>query len=166
MILVLSLVKMKNNKNRLFEIFEKVNGIKLIHVNKKPQSIINESFLSFDKKSSIIEDFISFADTELGLNGDLPEINKIDEEGAAKEERSFGGYSPDSKFINVVTKNRNLADVLRSLGHELVHHKQNIDGKLIDNSAGNTGSDIENEANSTAGILMRKYGKINPDIFE
>ena len=158
----------KNTKDRLIEMFEKVNGIKLTNtiepVIGKP--VLNETFLAFDKKNNIIDEFISFADKELGLNGNLPEINKIDEEGAAKENRSFGGYFPDDKKINFVTKNRNLADSLRSLGHELVHHKQNIDGRITDISAGETGSEIENEANSKAGVLLRKFGKINPDIFE
>ncbi len=156
---------MKNTKDRLFEIFEKVNGIKLNNES-VGKTILNEAFLSYDKKGGIIDEFINFADKELGLDGNLPEINQIEEEGAAKENKSFGGYFPDDKKINFVTKNRNLADSLRSLGHELVHHKQNIDGRIKDISAGETGSEIENEANSTAGILLRKFGKINPDIFE
>lgn len=154
-----------NNKNRLFEVFEKVNGIKLTKVVEVKPTMINETFLGFNEKDGIIEDFLQFADKELKLNGDLPEINKIDEEGAAKENKSFGGYYPDLKKIDFVVKNRNLADSLRSLAHELVHHKQNLENRLEVNS-GETGSDIENEANSTAGILMRKYGKINPNIFE
>jgi hypothetical protein len=61
--------------------------------------------------------------------------------------------------------NRNLADILRTLGHELVHHKQNLDGK-INAQSGITGSDEENEANAKAGVLLRKFGKINDDIYE
>ena len=30
---------------------------------------------------------------------------------------------------------------------------------------GNDGSDIENEANAVAGIIMRKYGKLHPEIY-
>jgi len=36
---------------------------------------------------------------------------------------------------------------------------------LNDNS-NETGSDQENESNALAGVLMRKFGKIQPKIFE
>jgi hypothetical protein len=62
-------------------------------------------------------------------------------------------------------RNRNMADVLRTLAHELVHHKQNELGKLDPNS-GKTGSDIENEANIKAGIIMRDFGRGREEIYE
>ena len=61
--------------------------------------------------------------------------------------------------------NRNLADVLRTLGHELTHHRQNELGLLYTQS-GETGSPIEDEANVVAGILMREFGKKNELIYE
>ena len=79
--------------------------------------------------------------------------------------RSFGGYIPSKKEIYIVIANRNLADILRTLAHELVHWKQDLEGRLNENS-GQTGSDEENEANSIAGIVLRNYGKKNPIIYE
>jgi hypothetical protein len=79
--------------------------------------------------------------------------------------RSFGQYDPSKKSIVTYVENRNMADVLRTLCHELVHHKQNEEGRLKANS-GETGSDIENEANATAGIVLREYGKVNSMIYE
>jgi hypothetical protein len=61
----------------------------------------------------------------------------------------------------VITK-RNLMDIGRSLAHELVHSKQNENGGLTAEQ-GETGSNIENEANAKAGIIMRNWGKLNPD---
>ena len=58
-----------------------------------------------------------------------------------------------------------MADVLRTLAHELVHHRQNELGKL-NNDSGKTGSDVENEANVKAGILMRDFGKDREEIYE
>jgi ribosomal protein S27AE len=58
-----------------------------------------------------------------------------------------------------------MADILRTLAHELVHHMQNGKGEL-DSDSGEDGSPSENEANSTAGIIMRKFGRDNPEIFE
>jgi Zn-dependent peptidase ImmA (M78 family) len=58
-----------------------------------------------------------------------------------------------------------MADILRTLAHELVHRKQEEDGRLDINS-GKTGSPIEDEANAMAGILLRNFGKINNGIYE
>ena len=65
--------------------------------------------------------------------------------------------------------NRNLADALRTLAHELVHYKQKQEGRLELNNADKSGADgssIENEANAVAGVILRKYGKLNPDIYQ
>jgi len=37
---------------------------------------------------------------------------------------------------------------------------------MIHQESGETGTDIENEANAMAGILMREYGKLNPTIYD
>jgi hypothetical protein len=114
--------------------------------------------------SNHIDEFKSYAAQELGLQN-VPNINLIDDRKAALDNTSFGSYSPSNKDINVNVAGRHVADVLRTLAHELVHHKQNEDGRLTHN-AGETGSDFENEANSKAGVLMRNYGKRNPGIYE
>lgn len=62
----------------------------------------------------------------------------------------------------MVTANRNPIDVLRTFAHELVHIKQEQDGKLHKGS-GQTGSDEENEANALAGILLRNFSQEFPE---
>ena len=47
----------------------------------------------------------------------------------------------------------------------MVHAHQKETNKL-DIGSGDTGSNIENEANALAGVIMRNYGKENPMIFE
>jgi hypothetical protein len=67
----------------------------------------------------------------------------------------------------VYAKNRAIIDVCRSIAHELVHHSQNLEGRLIDAiKDGEDGSPIENEANAVAGVIIRKYGKLHPEIYE
>jgi len=83
----------------------------------------------------------------------------------AREMASFGKHTPATGIIRVVAKNRNLADVLRTLAHELVHRKQEKEGRLYV-GAGADGTDIENEANAEAAVIMRRFGKANPIIFE
>ena len=79
--------------------------------------------------------------------------------------KSFGKYTPETNELRVVFANRNLADAFRTLGHELKHNEQRIKGN-VDPTSGDTGSDIENEANAFAGIAMREFGQKYPMIFE
>lgn len=39
-------------------------------------------------------------------------------------------YSPDEKTIKLFIHNRHIKDIIRSLSHELVHHYQNLEGRL------------------------------------
>jgi hypothetical protein len=56
-------------------------------------------------------------------------------------------------------------DVCRTLAHELVHYKQDLDKQLEDDDAGATGSPQENEANAEAAVIMRNWGKKHPELF-
>lgn len=116
------------------------------------------------EKIEIIEEFIAFAQDFLDIE-ELPQIKFVSNREWATQFHSFGRYRNENKDITVYLKNRNLADILRTLGHELVHHKQNELGMLTIKS-GETGSDIENQANSTAGIMMRDFGKTHEEIYE
>lgn len=131
----------------------------------KVLSKLNEELLPIEEKNKTINDFIKFADAELGLNGDVPELTISYDSDVAQEMKSFGKYTPGINELVVVAANRNLADVLRTIAHELIHHKQHKDGKITQDS-NKTGSEIENEANALAGVLMRNFGQKNPAIFE
>jgi hypothetical protein len=84
------------------------------------------------------------------------------------EQPSFAAYSPSDKCVIIMTKNRHPMDIFRSVAHELVHHKQNEDGKLGKDIAkeGATGSPIEDEANYMAGRVMRYFARENPFYFD
>jgi len=116
-----------------------------------------------DSKAKIIDRFMDYATDYLSI--DRPKIKLINQDGYTQQHRSFGGYSPSDKKVMVVVYNRNMADILRTLAHELVHHMQNLDNRLNPKS-GEDGSPEENEANSLAAVMMRKFGRENPDIYE
>ena len=73
---------------------------------------------------------------------------------------------PGAKHITITVKNRHIMDVCRTLAHELVHFKQDLDNQLDDDEAGSTGSPQENEANAQAAVIMRNWGKKHPDYFD
>ena len=110
--------------------------------------------------------FVDFTCNHLGID-EKPTI-QYKEDGKEGCQPSFASYSPGDKVVSILTKNRHPMDVFRSVAHELVHHKQNEDGRLGKNIAkeGATGSKIENEANSEAGKVMRYFGKENPFYFD
>lgn len=115
-------------------------------------------------KLNIIKDFIRFSKQELNIQT-LPKISLINDKNFVEQFRSFGEYNPQTNAIKVVALNRNLADICRSLAHELTHHRQN-ELDLLYNEAGETGSEVENDANAMAGIIMRDYGKKNVDVYD
>jgi hypothetical protein len=125
---------------------------------------IDESAISKSKVQNIA-DFVGYATKKLKLK-DKPKIKLILGQDYSKQNSTLGGYSPDTKDIVVVIPNRMTADICRTIGHELVHRKQDELGLIKNsNTAGTTGSPIENQANSVAGILLRDYGKINKEIY-
>ena len=115
-------------------------------------------------KLNILKDFIAFCKAELNIQT-LPKVSLINNKKFVEEFRSFGEYNPQVNTVRVVSLNRNLADICRSLAHELCHHRQNELGMLY-NEAGDTGTDIENDANAMAGIIMRDYGKKNVNVYD
>lgn len=132
----------------------------------QPYIIVSKKTLNETKTNSVnlVEEFINFVFKELELKK-LPEITFSNNLGEVKHNHSFGRFTPDSNVIWVYVGNRNMADIFRTLGHELVHRKQDEEGR-IDYSSGDTGSEIENEANAQAGVLLRKFGKEHDDIYD
>jgi hypothetical protein len=107
---------------------------------------------------SRIKKFVDYASSKLKLKNP-PTITVIK---PTSDITSLGYYEPATNKIAVVVKGRLMADILRTLAHEMVHQKQRELNLPMD---GTTGSDTENQANATAGILMRNYGQDNTDIF-
>ncbi len=73
---------------------------------------------------------------------------------------------PESKLI-IYVKNRNMADVLRSITHELIH-KEQLDTKKFKygDDIQDIGGGIEDEANAKAGRYIKRFGYENTEIFE
>lgn len=138
-------------------------ALELYRTAKEYCGALNES-VDHKKFGPMVDGFVSFASEKLGIKS-LPNVQLG--QGEYSDQPSFASYAPDSKSIRVVTLNRHPMDILRSLAHELVHHKQNEDGRIKNIAReGSTGSPIEDEANSMAGRLMRWYGKENPTHFK
>ena len=112
---------------------------------------------------AILKRFTIFLKRELRLTYDVPVI-LIDDADYAKRNAAFGEITKDNViYLSVI--NRHPMDILRTLAHEFVHYKQNME-KGLGRKSSNAGSPIENQANAKAGELMRKYGQLHPELFD
>ena len=130
----------------------------------KVKEILTEGL---NKKATfdILHDFVRFAAEDLELKS-LPQFDFVFDTKRSMENKSFGGYAPGAEHITITVKHRHIMDVCRTLAHELVHYKQDLDTQLDDPDAGTTGSPQENEANARAAVIMRNWGKKHPNLFD
>lgn len=124
--------------------------------------IINEQKLPAEYRTKILKEFIGFCIKELQLQS--PMNCKVKLTSNKAETETYAHFDPNDNKIVVYIEGRSLGDIMRSISHELIHFNQGKQGRLKPNS-GETGSEEENEANSKAGVLMRDFGKIRPEIY-
>ena len=126
------------------------------------KQLLRERLLTKDEIDiRVISDFVNFAKEYLGITDDV-KVELAFERVPSLTTVAY--YSPNKLMVYV--KDRLICDIERSLGHELTHHKQYLDGRLTDFiEDGKTGSKLENEANAIAGILVRDWGKLHPEIY-
>ena len=134
------------------------------HDNTPKKESLNERLLTReDVDIRDVADFVNFAKEYLGITDDIKVSLAFER---TPELKTTAYYNLDGHLC-VYAKNRAIIDVCRSIAHELVHHLQNIQGRLLNAvKDGEDGSPIENEANAVAGIIIRKYGKLHPEIYE
>ena len=118
-----------------------------------------------ESETGTIGEFIKYAIKNLEIQNPPRSLSLSYDTNKAKEMRSFGYFDPNSNKIWIYCGNRNMGDILRTLAHELVHRKQDEEGR-ISYESGKTGSEIENEANAKAGVLLRDFGKQHEEIYQ
>jgi pyrimidine deaminase RibD-like protein len=116
-----------------------------------------------DAHKNVIEDFMIFCADQLGIEKDINLRVRRDPQWSVRN-KTFGRYNDGTNELEVGIGGRHIMDVLRTVAHELVHQKQN-QHEQVPMDAGADGSKYENEANARAGVLMRQYGKLHPELF-
>lgn len=115
-------------------------------------------------KLSQIKKFERWACEKLNIT-DMPRIQYSNDVELAKKRRTFGSTTSDGT-VWVHVGNRTVADVARTLVHELIHVGQFKDGTATIDMDEEQRQYVEDEANALAGRLMREYGKIDAKIYE
>jgi predicted GNAT family acetyltransferase len=133
------------------------------HPENLPKGKLNEMLMTQDETDvKSVSDFINFAKKYLGIDDDI----KVALAYERTPDLTTTAFYDLNGFVKIYVKNRAIIDVCRSIAHELVHHKQNLEGRLVDAMKdGSDGSPIENEANAVAGKIVRRYGKLKPEIY-
>jgi predicted GNAT family acetyltransferase len=157
----------KPNKGQYknFEFMDSMIRYPNMNENMKPiiKQLLREGLMGKEETDlRAVADFVNFAKEFLGIADDI-KIELAFERTPDLKTTAY--YSTLGKLV-VYAKDRAIVDICRSIAHELVHHKQNLEGRLVNAvKDGEDGSPIENEANAVAGVIIRKYGKLHPEIY-
>jgi len=128
------------------------------------KTLLREAIMTKDKEDVLdVSDFVNFTKDFLGIDDNVKVELAFEK---TPDLRTTAYYNNDDRRVKVYVKDRAKIDVMRSIAHELVHHKQNIDGRFDnEEDPGADGSEFENEANAVAGLIIRKWGRIHPEIY-
>jgi len=110
-----------------------------------------------------LNEFVKFVRNELGIKK-MPEIRVQYNRSEIKTTANYNYNSPE-KVVKIYGKGRALVDIMRSVAHELVHHKQWEDGKLKVRPP-DIGGEIEDEANAKAGLFIKMFAKNDDTIYD
>jgi hypothetical protein len=106
-----------------------------------------------DQKYCVVK-FVKFIKDQLGVKQPF-KVKLTDTRD--QDLKTYAFYDKTSGDMKVYTRGRGMADVLRSIAHEMVHHLQNQRQQLNVNHP-DVGGKIEDEANAVAGQLVKKFG--------
>jgi len=102
------------------------------------ESINNEIFKIVDKTEEKIykkykkyfESLLNHLKKELKITKSVKIVFEDDKENSKKVLGRTGGYLNEESKIHIFTTGRHVKDIMRSLSHEMVHHRQNIRGEF------------------------------------
>jgi hypothetical protein len=115
-----------------------------------------------EKQKALLDKFVEFACDFLKIPKSKV-ILRFDRDGLTTTAAYGNGET------QVYAKDRAIVDIMRSIAHELTHNKQDVEKRLQQDkheTQNAAGSPIENEANATAGVIMRKFGEMYPIIYQ
>jgi len=125
------------------------------------KDIINESTLSDHEDE--LRDFVKWTCDKLKIKK-MPRLEFQDSKESGDQKKT-AHFDMQDGMIWIYTGNRNLADIMRSVAHELTHYKQDEKGQVSSDQS-YPGSPIEQQADAVAGYLMKLYLDKEPGALE
>jgi hypothetical protein len=119
----------------------------------------------YKKHRRLFNSLLSYLNIRLKPGSSVEILLEEDPENSSDPLGKTGGYYPDDKKIILFSSDRHIKDILRSLSHEMIHHKQNCEGRLKANSGLITGyaqknkrlRELEKEAYLDGNMLFRDW---------
>lgn len=108
----------------------------------------------------LIHRFAHHCAKELGLKGKVTIRLSKHQTGMP----TAGYYNPEDSVVFVAVHNRAIADIMRTLAHELTHCRQKQQGIIFPHDDDGL-QPLEDEANTMSGRLVRFYGRKNREIY-
>lgn len=118
---------------------------------------------SNDQLRQMVDDYFPYAQKEMGFDMPVTITFESDLENAKNPLGKTAYYDPTNFEVVLYTDGRHPKDIMRSLSHELVHHKQNCNGELegVTGEQGyaqtESGHRIEEEAYSLGNTCFRNW---------
>lgn len=106
------------------KIFTESLDKKIFHIKDKTK---NKLYTKYEKYFDSLLDHLK---NELKINKPVKIVLEEDEENGNKVLGRTGGYINQEDKIHIFCSNRHVKDIMRSLAHEMVHHRQNIRGEF------------------------------------
>ena len=109
-----------------------------------------------------IKSLTQFMDSDIEIRP-LPKVKFVDDEAnASKVLGKTAYYDPQNCAITLYITDRHPKDILRSFAHEMIHHMQNMQGRLGNIGTQNVNQDdnlkgLEEEAYQLGNILLRSW---------
>jgi hypothetical protein len=165
-----------NQRNELYKAFFKKN-ISYVKVEETPnetrfylkENQLNEAVRCkaiFNTPQNELVPFIKtltqFMDENIDIRP-LPKVRFVDDEAnASKVLGKTAYYDPQNCAITLYITDRHPKDILRSFAHEMIHHMQNMQGRLGNISTQNVNQDdnlkgLEEEAYQLGNIMLRSW---------
>jgi hypothetical protein len=165
-----------NQRNELYKAFFKKN-IPYVKVEETPnetrfylkENQLNEAVRCkaiFNTPQNELVPFIKtltqFMDENIDIRP-LPKVRFVDDEAnASKVLGKTAYYDPQNCAITLYITDRHPKDILRSFSHEMIHHMQNMQGRLGNISTQNINQDdnlkgLEEEAYQLGNIMLRSW---------
>lgn len=110
----------------------------------------------------LIRAFYPFAKQHIGFNKPVRLFLRHDPHNALDPLGKTAYYDPEQMSVTLYVSGRHPKDVVRSLAHELIHHKQNCDGRLTNINTDNITEDqhleeLESEAYKDGNVCFRSW---------
>lgn len=97
-----------------------------------PCVLVNRSDRDMSNLVSLIKEFFPYAKKQMGFDKDVTVVLQSDIENSKNPLGKTAYYDPENSTVVLYVDGRHPKDIMRSLNHELVHHKQNCEGGFED----------------------------------